>query len=173
MIDLSLDLESSVLDLQFYSDASASETLGFGCVLMNRHWIGEMWEPGFIKKTKPSIEYLELFAVCAGIITWERKLSNIRMLIHCDNEAVCTMINNQSSNCARCMFLLCLLTLNCLQFNRRVFARHVLGVRNELADAISRGQWVHFKWLAPDTMCVEPDVISDKLWPLSLLWDLN
>ena len=42
MIDLSLDLESSVLDLQFYSDASASETLGFGCVLMNRHWIGEM-----------------------------------------------------------------------------------------------------------------------------------
>ena len=120
MVDIERFMTSQ--ELVFYSDASASETLGFGCVLMNRHWIGEMWEPGFIKKTKPSIKYLELFAVCAGIITWERKLSNIRMLIHCDNEAVCTMINNQSSNCARCMFLLCLLMLNCLQFNRRVFA---------------------------------------------------
>ena len=50
--------------LDFYSDASASKTLGFRCIYQ-RAWIAKMWEEGFIEKCEPSIEYLELFALTA------------------------------------------------------------------------------------------------------------
>ena len=62
-------------DLNFYSDASTNPELGFGCIYNNRCWIGEQWEPNFIHSVQPSIEYLELFTLCAGIFTWEHKLA--------------------------------------------------------------------------------------------------
>ena len=81
--------------LNFYSDASAAESLGYGCLFENR-WLWGRWEVGYIRNFKPSIEYLELFALCAGILTWEdeSKLQNTRITVFCDNIAVVHMINN-------------------------------------------------------------------------------
>ena len=158
-------------DLNFYSDASANPELGFGCIYNNCCWIGEQWKPNFINSVKPSIEYLELYALCAGVFTWEYELRNLRMLVHCDNEAVVSMINNQSSSCVRCTYLLRILTLKCLQFSRRIFAQHVLGKRNVAADTISRRQWRHFHQVVPNTMKPIPDRVSRKVWPLSRLWN--
>ena len=104
MIDLSGDI--SAQDVGFYSDASGKETCGFGCV-MGDSWLGGIWEPDYISQFKSSIEYLELFALCAGVFTWQRQLSNSRILVHCDNESVVHMINNQVSMCPRCMYLIC------------------------------------------------------------------
>ena len=49
-------------EIFFYSDASATAELGFGCVY-DRDWIYAQWEPGFIKACQPSIKYLELYAL--------------------------------------------------------------------------------------------------------------
>ena len=103
-------------EINFYSDSSAAKNLGYGCVFQN-NWIHGIWEPGYIKCFKPSIEYLELFALCTGVLTWESQLRNCRIILFCDNQAVVQMVNSISSSCWNCMYLLRILVLNGLIHN--------------------------------------------------------
>ena len=105
MIDV--DAVTDAEEIGFYSDASATRNLGFGYILGNS-WLFEAWEPGFIERYSPSIEYLELYALSAGLFMWQNKhtLSNRCVLLHCDNMAVVSMINNLSSSCPNCMHLI-------------------------------------------------------------------
>ena len=130
----------------FYSDANAVEDLGFGCVY-DREWIYAQWEPGFIKVCQPSIEYLELFALCAGVFTWQEKIANCRVTVFCNNTSVVTMINKLMSGCRNCMCLICLLTLNGLRFNRRLYAVMLL-------------QRIIFSW----TACHTSRLTSSNVW---------
>ena len=66
MMDLST--WTTARQLKLSSDASAAKNLGVGAVF-NNDWIAEQWEPGFIEKFNPSIEYLELFGLTAAILT--------------------------------------------------------------------------------------------------------
>ena len=119
MVDVVSPL-TNVEVLDFYSDASAAIDLGFGCIL-DRSWLCKKWEPGFIQEKEPSIEYLELFALIAGVLTWsETKLANRRVAIFCDNMAVVHMVNKNASTCRHCITLLRLLVLNCLTHNCRL-----------------------------------------------------
>ena len=47
------------------------------------------------------------------------------------------------------MVLLRFLVLKTLQFNIQIKAQHIMGVKNNVADAISRFQWSRFRQLAP------------------------
>ena len=170
-----VDLEglASAVDLDFYSDASLNHRLGFGCRFKN-FWTFGRWEFNFIKKYKPSIAYLELYAMCVGIFTWAEKLTNIRMVVFIDNKSARDMINSTSSNCKHCMKLLRLLTLNNLMYNRRVFARYVESKANELADDLSRmkiGSFFRAARRLNKKVNAEPDPLPNELWPLSKLWE--
>ena len=68
MVDFNM-FESSV-KRPFLTDASAGPELGFGCIY-RKNWTYSKWEKGFILKYKPSIEYLELYVLCVGVITWQ------------------------------------------------------------------------------------------------------
>ena len=162
MLDLSETVSAEFLG--FLSDASAKETLGFGCVFGNK-WIFAMWEPNYISKYKPSIEYLELYALVAGILTWEFDLKNIRMIVKCDNQAVVCMVNKLSSSCPHCI-----LVLNNLKFKRRIFAQFLGTKQNFLADSLSRGKLSKFFSLAPSLVNRSPDQISELIWPASKIW---
>ena len=109
---LDLDHEVLVTTLGFFTDASRGKNLGFGCYY-NLEWVFGQWEPNFIDTCKPSIAYLELFALCVGIFTWEKKLTNIRIRIFCDNQSVIQMVNNNTPKCPNYKYLLRMLT--CLQ----------------------------------------------------------
>ena len=167
MVDLSTTILAT--QLNFYSDASANPRLGFGAVFAD-HWLFNQWEPGYISNGKPSIEYLELYAVCAAILTWGYKLKNSRIVVFCDNAAVVQMINQSSSTCQNCMYLIRLLTLSGLIDNRRVFAKHVYGINNELADSLSRLKFDKFWKKAPLSMDPEPTPVSKLIWPASYIW---
>ena len=169
MIDL-LEPSKVSTEICFYSDASASAKLGFGCIL-DDPWIQEYWSENgnFIEECKPSIEYLELFALVVGLFTWERQLSNCRITVFCDNKSVLSMINNLTSSCKNCMVLIHLMTLNGLQHNRRVTANYVSTKNNYLADSLSHGQITRFHKLRPH-MKPEQETICAKLWPLCKLW---
>ena len=67
MIDLHKTLQAT--DIGYYSDASAAQTLGFGCTFGCK-WVFGQWPEGFIKTCEPSIEYIELFGLCAGLLSW-------------------------------------------------------------------------------------------------------
>ena len=123
--------------LNFYSDASTNVKFGIRAIFENK-WLFAQWEDNFIKEKDPSIEYLELVGVVGAMLTRGHLIRNRRVIVNCDNISVVCMINSMTSSCKNCMYLLHLLTLNNMIFNRRTFARHVSGIHNELSDSLSR-----------------------------------
>ena len=167
-----VDLKQNTLfaeQLNFYSDAIVNASLGMGAVF-NEKWLFAQWEEDFIKQKSPSIEYLELTGLVGAVLTWGENLHNMRVIVYCDNMSVVAMVNSMSSNCKNCMYLLRLLTLNNMVHNRRVFARHVRGIHNNLSHTLSRLQFDCFSKLAPPGMNKESSKISALIWPLSAIW---
>ena len=102
-----MDRSTSANDIGFFTDSSKNENFGFGCYLGKlKQWTFGIWEPGFIKQKDPSIAYLELYALCVGIFCWQENLTNGKLLLHCDNESIVHMVNNMTSGCKNCMYLL-------------------------------------------------------------------
>ena len=141
-----LDMVVVAEELGFQTDSSASEVLGFGGVCGKQYFWGQ-WEENYIKKLKPSIAYLELYAVCTGIYIWSNKFSNRRLLLHCDNISVVQMVNQTSSSCKCCMHLIRKLVLRGLEYNFRVFTVYIPTKLNCLADSLSRLQFKRFEQL--------------------------
>ena len=167
-----LDLHAleSADTLDFYSDAAKGVNLGFGAVFEHR-WLFGQWEPGFITTCDPSIEYLELFGVCAAIFAWSSHLQNRRIVLFYDNQSVVAMLNNSTSSCKNCIILIRLLTLRSLIFNFRVFCRWVKGSCNARSDLFSRQKVHKFKQLTQTgRRDVLPTELQVELWPLSKLW---
>ena len=119
-IDFKSDNTSRILN--FYSDVSLNKKLGMGAVF-NDKWLCAQWLEKFIEREKPSIEFLELFALTSAIHTWgeDQLLNNTRVTVFCDNEAVVFMINNSASSCPQCMKLIRMLVMDNIKHNRRVF----------------------------------------------------
>ena len=170
MVDI-LGQVTTSLDIVFFSDASASKKLGIGAILNNR-WIRGDWGELFMNKYEPSIDLLELFALCAGIFSWEsfEPIVNSRIVIFCDNMAVVHMVNDMSLKCPICMKIIRLLVLNCFRYNRRISAKFVWSKDNYLSDALSRNQMSCFHRLGQH-MNETPDEISPLIWPISKIWE--
>ena len=65
-----LTVRRTAQELNFYSDALASEMSGgLGCVF-GKHWMKASWPEDFLKVKKPSIEYLELAALSVAVFAW-------------------------------------------------------------------------------------------------------
>ena len=169
MVDLHQDAALNSTEVGFYSDASATPELGFGVLLGNK-WIKGSWKPDFIRLNKPSIEFLELFALTVGVIAWQEDLSNNWVRLHCDNMSVVHMINGLTSGCKNCMFLIRLLVLNGLKYNRRLTAVYINTKGNKLSDALSRNQMSRFLRLAAPEMNQYSDPILETLWRLEKVW---
>ena len=168
---IDISTTTSATEIGFYTDSSAAVQLGCGGV-MKTHWFFGQWEKDYVSKLKPSIEYLELLAVCIGAFIWSETMENKRILIHCDNMAVVSMINKTTSSCQHCMHLIRLLVLRSLQFNFRIFAVYVKTGDNGLADSLSRLQFERFRKLAPN-MDKFPEKLPWELWPPSKLWNCH
>ena len=159
-------------ELDLYSDSSANGKLGFGG-FFNFRWFFGQWEPGFIKTFKPSIQYLELYAVCMAVFIWIRHFENVRLVLHCDNLSVVGMLNSTTSGCKHCMILLRKLMIKCLEHNTRIFAVHVESSKNYISDSLSRLQFTRFIRLTKNRkpkMDSLPMQLSEELWPLTKIW---
>ena len=165
------DPELEYLELGLYTDSSRNPNLGFGCYLeAAKQWTFGKWEENFIQREEPSIAYLELFALCVAIFTWEEQTKNANLLVHCDNEAVVTMVNNTTSSCKNCMYLLRMIVLNNIYFNRRLKVVYIQSKKNSIADSISRLDWKRFWSLVPKDVSRKLQQLPKQLWPLSKIW---
>ena len=144
-IDLSLSCTPE--DIDFFTDASANANLGCGGI-SDKDWYIMQWNEKFIKANKPSINYLELYAVTVGIMSWIYKYKDRRVNIFCGNMSVVNMINSASSKCKNCMLLIRLITIKCLTHNVKVSAKHVPGKFNTYSDHLSRLRYKQFWQLA-------------------------
>ena len=97
-----LDIQgfTTLHQMSFYTDVSAGPELGFGCVYGNT-WTFGHWERDFIKVCKPSIAFLELYALCVDILMWQTYLKNCQIIIHCDDQSVVQMVNEMGSKCKK------------------------------------------------------------------------
>ena len=108
------------------------------------------WEPKFIELHDPSIAFLEPYGVCVGILTWQKETANQRILIRYDNQAaVQMMINNMTSSCHNCMYLIRILTLNNMLHRRQIKAVYISTKDNYLSDLLSRMKTNAFFAVAP------------------------
>ncbi|XP_061173384.1 uncharacterized protein LOC133182551 [Saccostrea echinata] len=132
--------------LHFYSDSSGS----FGCgVVFGKHWCCLHWPACWEEEIYRDISLLELIPIVLGIIIWAENLRDKKLLLHIDNSALVYIINRKSSEIKRVMTFVRMLVLHTLKFNIQIKAQHIPGVKNEIADAISRFQWSRFRQLAP------------------------
>ena len=168
-MDFSSENCSTVLN--FYSDASLNKELGMGAVFDNS-WMFAIWPKGFVEKYRPSIEFLELFAVTAALTAWgdHPKLSNRHVTIFYDNEVVVHMVNKSTSACKQCLKLIPIITLQNLRWNRTVFVKHVRSEQNLLSDALSRLNFDKFWKFALDTMSPFPTLMPSCIWPIEIFW---
>ena len=167
-LDFSKTLIADEVDM--YSDASGR--LGMGA-LCQKDWMYIMWPQEFITKNKPSIEYLELYAVVAGVLTWIHRFKNRRIILFCDNESVVNMINLTTTSCKNCMVLIRMLVFKGLIENVRIFAKHIAGVKNVLADNLSRNRIDLFHKNCKTQkrrMNKFPTEVPQLMWPLENIW---
>ena len=156
-------------EIDFYSDASRNFELGMGAICQNS-WMFQGWDQE-IESFDPSIEYLELFALSAALLTWLNRFRNQRIFVFCDNISVVQMINNMSSTCKNCMVLIRLVVLEAMKMNVRVYAKHVRTQLNSAADALSRRNFSKFRRVTEHKMMdLEPTPIPACIWPMRNIW---
>jgi len=153
-------------DIGFFTDASGSH--GYGMVF-GPHWCYGSW-PDSLKHE--SIEWKELFAVVLACLTWSTSLTNRRVLLYCDNEAVCHVWRTGVSRNSKVMDLIRAGLLINARNNCIVLIRHIRGHSNDLADALSRLQVTRFKDLhqqadSDPTTAALPDLIKLMTAPWS------
>ena len=74
------------------------------------------------------------------------------------------------------MVLIRIFVLHSLKENVRIFARHVRGVDNYFADALSRLQLSKFHKLAEEkgkSFDDSPTEVPEQLWPMTKIWLKN
>ena len=124
----------------------------------------------FLEKETPSINYLELFAVTAAVMTWIHRFANRRICLFCDNDGVVKIINKHSSRHKNSMVLVRLITFQEMKYNVRIKAKYVESAKNTLSDALSRGQTKRFWKNAHEGMNKNRTLVPSEIWPVSKIW---
>ena len=154
----------------FYTDASS--TIGAGGIC-NRQWFMIQWDPEFLRKFEPSINYLELYALSVGILSWIKEFANKTIVVYCDNQSIIHMVNKSSSRCGNCMVLIRMLVLHCMVHNVKIRVDYVPSKSNVAADHLSRGSYKQFMIYAKQERLQfnrYPTNIPDSLWPMEKVY---
>ena len=154
-------------DINLYTDSSGSLGCGGFC---DSAWFSQKWDESFLLKHRPSIEYLELYAVTVAVMLWIHKFQNRKVALFCDNMSVVHMLNNTTSSCKNCMILIRIIVLLSLKYNVRVSAKHVTTKANKISDLLSRLKISSFRKLTGNTFDDVRTEIPDALWPLDKVW---
>ena len=144
--------------LNLYTDASGAH--GFGAVF-GSHWCYGKWPNDWAYR---NIAILEFYPIVLSLYLWGHAMSNKHVLFFTDNNALVHVINKQSCRDKDLMFFVRKLVLACLRYNIVFRAKHIAGVNNILADALSRLQVQAFKQMAPQMdssptpipLCLQP-----------------
>ena len=78
--------------VELFADAAGKAKLGWGAWLPHLGlWMYGQWDEEFFQKFNPSIDFLELYALLAGVVTWAPQLMDHAALFQLDNTpSVCT-----------------------------------------------------------------------------------
>jgi hypothetical protein len=130
-----------LLVVHVFTDASG----GFGCgafVLDTQMWFPLPWPKSYgeagIHLGEESITLKELLPIVMACAVWGREWEQSRVICHCDNQGVVALVNSGYSRVPQIMHLLRCLFFVRARFQVSLYAVHIPGRENTLADAISR-----------------------------------
>ena len=139
--------------------SDAAGLIGYGAYLKG-YWFADEWAPS---QQQQSIAYKELFPVVVATHVWGQMWCKRHVRFRSDNETVVHILNTRTSKVPSLMQLLRSLLLTAAHHSFSFSARHVPGVNNQIADALSRFHWQDFRQLVP--------VVSSVIKVLLLLAD--
>ena len=158
--------------VEFYTDASRNERLGCGGICFDE-WFILQWNEDFIRKNQPSIAFLELYALTAGLLIWLKKFENQKIIVYCDNQSVVNMINKNVSSCQNCMVLIRMVVFHMMLYNVKVQVQYVRSKDNTYADLLSRLKYDTFRQQSRKNQRYfkgKPEKLPEILWPMDKLW---
>ena len=146
IIPQSLAILSS--DIKLFTDAS---DIGYGA-LYGSAWIQGAWDADDLKHL--SIDFRELFAILAAAHTWGHLWAGKRIIFTTDNKPITQVWSSLKSPSPQIMSLIRPLFLFAAHNSFSISFKHIYGLYNPIADALSRFQMLTFKALVPEA---DPD----------------
>jgi hypothetical protein len=134
---------ASELGLQVFTDASGK---GGGGIYGNE-WFTFKWTQEEISYF--SIGYRELFALATAAKTFVSQLVGKTIVFRCDNSSAVDAMTGGTCKNAPLMHLVRELHYLCARNRFCILCRHIPGVLNDIADALSRDQMTRFRKLLP------------------------
>ena len=101
-------------------------------------WVYTNWSADIPPISAHHINIKELAAVYAAAYRWAPLWTNRRVIVHTDSEVVMAIINKGTSTNSVCTTMLNEMCFLSLQYNFSLFAVHIAGHENIIADSISR-----------------------------------
>lgn len=147
--------------LKLYTDAS---NIGFGAAF-GHHWIQSPWPPSTSSK---SIDFKEMFAILAAVLTWGHHWPGKTIIILTDNLPITEIWHKGSSPSRDIMSLVRTLYLITARLQFVVKLKHIPGKHNIIADSLSRFQMQKFQEAAPQAD-QHPTPIPEALWQMTAL----
>ena len=159
----------------FWTDASG--LIGCGALnLTTNRWIQLIWPEhntaDEIRLREENITFKELLPIVLACAVWAEEFSGSWVIVHCDNIGAVELVNSGHSKVAQIMHLLRCLFFIRARFQVELWAVHVPGVENSLADAISCNNLSLLFSQIPD-LPREPSPIPPTLVSLLLSQHLN
>ena len=143
-------------DIRLFTDAS---NIGFGAIYYYA-WIQSGWNECTLGY---SIDFNELFAIVAAAQTWSPYWVGKRIAFVTDNLPITQVWDTGSTKSQGLMPLVRKLFLIAAREVFSVSLKHIFGVHNPIADAISRFQVAHFRQLMPHAD-LQPTPIPEAVW---------
>ena len=147
--------------LTLYTDAC--KYIGFGATYKNS-WIMSSWPEEW---REFNINFKELFAIVAAVHTWGETWGGKRIVIMTDNLPITQAWQSGSSPRPLLMSLIRRLFLFAGTHGFSIAFKHISGLLNPIADALSRFQVLRFRRLMP-TADEQPTAIPAAAWELGL-----
>lgn len=133
-------------DLLLFTDAAKQVGLG---ATYGTSWIQASWSDHGMDD-EDDINFLELFAIMAAVLTWGHTWAGRRVVIVTDNKNITYVWSSGSSPKPKIMSLIRKLYLFAAFNKFSLSLKHIFGHYNPMADALSRFQMARFRLLMPD-----------------------
>lgn len=114
-------------------------------------------------QVSPSIEYLEMVPILLAVLVWGAKLRSKKVVFHTDNAGPVEAWAELRSSSPGVLDIMRRMTWVAATQNLAVTLKHVRGVDNGIADALSRFQNHRFRTLVPQANLTQtpcPDIFQ-------------
>ena len=133
---------------------------GFG-ITFGSSWVYHPYPPEW---SSMNIAILELYPIYVAVVMFATKMSNSHIIFHCDNQAIVSVLNSQTTKDPHILAILRKLLLVLMQHNISFRAQYLSSFQNLISDRISRFQ-VTLDLLTTYGLQQLPTPVPKHLWP--------